>query len=164
MTQVKEYSPPYGLPKIIATNKSWNDMGRVYADIELISTRDLILASEGIVEVSTVRRSTFTFLVDSGADDLCINEHIKNQLGLSVLEERVYELADGTQMKFEIVGPIELRFANRRGMVEAVVLPGNAEPLLGNIPMEIMDIVIHPKKQILTVNPDNPLIAKHNLK
>jgi len=165
MIQVKEYSPRYSpIPKIIATNKSWIDMGRVYADIELISTRDIILSKEGMLEENAIRRATFTFIVDGGADDLCINEHIKNQLQLPVLEERIYQLADGTEVTFEVVGPVDLRFDNRRAVVEAVVLPGVNEPLLGAIPMEIMDVLIHPRKQILTVNPANPLIAKHNLK
>ncbi|MEO6038833.1 MAG: clan AA aspartic protease, partial [Saprospiraceae bacterium] len=62
------------------------------------------------------------------------------------------------------VGPVWMFFENRRANVDAVVLPGDAEPLLGAVPMEIMDVIIHPKKQILTVNPDNPIVAKHNLK
>ena len=139
-------------------------MGKVYAEIELIPTEDLILTQKGFMEEKSIRRATVTFLVDSGADDLCINQHIQNQLKLSVLENRTYSLADGMEVSFDVVGPLDLRFANRRAVVEAVVLPGDSQPLLGAIPMEIMDIVIHPKKQILTVNPDNPFIAKHSLK
>lgn len=163
MRRVQELSETYHRRPPV-TSKSWNDMGKVYAEIELIPTRDLILTTEGMLEESNIRRATVTFLVDSGADDLCINEHLKNQLQLPVLEMRTYSLADGTEVQFEVVGPVDLRFANRRAVVEAVVLPGDNQPLLGAIPMEIMDIVIHPKKQILTVNPDNPFIAKHSLK
>lgn len=163
MRRVQEVSQTYH-HRLPVTSKSWNDMGKVYAEIELIPTRDLILAAEGMLEESNIRRATVTFLVDSGADDLCINEHLQNQLKLSVLENRSYSLADGTEVSFDVVGPLDLRFANRRAVVEAVVLPGDSQPLLGAIPMEIMDIVIHPKKQILTVNPDNPFIAKHSLR
>ncbi|MBK8920827.1 MAG: clan AA aspartic protease [Saprospirales bacterium] len=139
-------------------------MGRVYAEIEIIPTRDLILAAEGHLEESKIKKSTFRFVVDSGADYLCINEHIKNQLQLTVLEERVFELADGTEVRFEIAGPVDIRFGNRQATCRAVVLPGDTDPLLGAIPMEDLDVVIHPRSQILTVNPDNPFTAKHYLK
>ncbi|MCK6690658.1 MAG: clan AA aspartic protease [Thermoanaerobaculia bacterium] len=160
MLQVKEKIPEYKT----ATSKSWVEMGRVYAEIELIPTRDLILAAEGHLEESQVRKSIVRFVVDSGADYLCINEHIKNQLQLTVLEERVFELADGTEVRFEIAGPVDIRFGNRQATCRAVVLPGDTDPLLGAIPMEDLDVVIHPRSQTLTVNPENPFTAKHYLK
>ena len=160
MLQVKEQIPTYS-PSI---SKSWIDMGRVYAEIEVIPTRDLILAKEGFLEAGKIRRAVVRFVVDSGADYLCINEHIKNQLQLPVLDERVFELADGTEVRFEIVGPVDIRFDNRQATCRAVVLPGDADPVLGAIPMEDMDVVIHPRLQILTVNPENPFTAKHYLK
>ncbi|MBK6930865.1 MAG: clan AA aspartic protease [Saprospirales bacterium] len=160
MLQAKERVPNYKP----ATSKSWIEVGRVYAEIEIIPTRDLILAAEGHLEESKIKKSTFRFVVDSGADYLCINEHIKNQLQLTVLEERVFELADGTEVRFEIAGPVDIRFGNRQATCRAVVLPGDTDPLLGAIPMEDLDVVIHPRSQILTVNPDNPFTAKHYLK
>lgn len=49
-------------------------------------------------------------------------------------------LADNSVIELEIVGPVEIRFANRRTTQEAMVLPGNAEVRLGAIPMEAMDV------------------------
>lgn len=159
MLQVKEKLHHY------FTSKSWiDDMGRVYAEMEVTSVKDLMLAEEGYLEKSQVRNAIVRFVVDSGADYLCINEHIKNQLDLTVHEERSFELADGTEMTFEIAGPVRIRFANRQTICNAVVLPGNADPLLGAIPMEDLDVVIHPRSQTLTVNPENPFMAKHFLK
>ncbi|HRI58413.1 MAG TPA: clan AA aspartic protease [Saprospiraceae bacterium] len=164
MLQVKEDIAHYIPTKKTATSKSWNDMGRVYAEIEVIPTEDLILSRKGFIEESAIRRAVVRFMVDSGADYLCINEHVKNQLELPVLEARMFELADGTEQRFEIVGPVDIRFGNREATCRAVVLPGDTEPLLGSIPMEDMDVVIHPRTQILSVNPDNPFTAKHYLK
>ena len=45
-----------------------------------------------------------------------------------------------------------------------MVLPGDAEVLLGSIPMEDMDVLIDPKQQRLIVNPESPYIAKKSLK
>jgi hypothetical protein len=32
------------------------------------------------------------------------------------------------------------------------------EPLLGAVPMEMMDLVLHPATQTLTVNPESPFL------
>jgi clan AA aspartic protease len=165
MLQVKEHPALYTPIRSPAPiTKSWNDMGRVYAEIEVIPTEDLILSREGFLAEKDVRRTEVRFVVDSDADYLCINEHIKNQLQLPVLDERIFELADGTEVRFEIVGPVDIRFGNREATCRAVVLPGDTDPLLGAIPMEDMDVLIHPRSQQLVVNPDNPFTAKHFLK
>jgi clan AA aspartic protease len=156
---VREHTEPQ-----YQTFKSWADMGRVYAEIEVIATEDLMSARRGTLEKDQIRRTTVKFLVDTGADYLIINEHVKNQLNLDVLEVRTFSLADHTEVALEVVGPVDLHFRNRECTCRAVVLPGNAEPLLGVIPMEEMDIVIHPKTNTLDVNPESPLVAKHNLK
>lgn len=139
-------------------------MGLVYADIELISGDDLALHRRGFLTEDQIKRMKVSMLVDSGCYMLAINTHIKEQLDLPVLEEQVARLADETEIRVEVVGPIELRFENRRASVDAMVFPGDAEPLLGVIPMEDMDVVIDPKQQRLIVNPENPYIARKSMK
>jgi clan AA aspartic protease len=95
-------------------------------------------------------------LVDTGALHLCIPPHIAIQLKLNELEKREETFADGTKKLVPYVGPIEIRFANRRCFVGAMVL--GDEPLLGAIPMEDMDLVIHPATRTLQVNPASPNI------
>jgi len=51
--------------------------------------------------------------------------------------------------------PVEVRFANRKAVCNAFVLSGDSEPLLGSISMEEMDVIIHPRRQELLVNPDH---------
>jgi clan AA aspartic protease len=103
-------------------------------------------------------------LVDSGSEMLVINEHIKGQLGLSVLEERTAQLADESEIQVDVVGPVEIRFENRRSNVDAMVFPGETEPLLGVIPMEGMDVIIDPIQQRLLINPANPYIVRKSVK
>lgn len=164
MLQVKEDVALYTPTKKAVASKSWNDMGRVYAEIELISLDDMALARRGHLLESEIKKMQVQFMVDSGADYLVINQHIKNQLDLNVIEMRTFSLADGSERELEIAGPVRVVFANRSTNCDAVVLPGDAEPLLGAIPMEAMDVVIHPKTQTLSVNPENPYVAKHYLK
>lgn len=53
-------------------------------------------------------------------------------------------------------GPLRVRFADRYCDLSALVL--GDEPLFGTVPMEMMDLVLHPAKQTLMVNPDSPYV------
>ncbi|MCP9495846.1 MAG: clan AA aspartic protease [Pyrinomonadaceae bacterium MAG19_C2-C3] len=145
--------------------KSWSDdMGLIYAEVEIINGGDLELVRRGVTTDENTRRMTVTMLVDSGALMMAINETIQKQLGLSQVETKSAQLADGTLIELAIVSSVEIRFANRRASVDALVLPGDAEPLLGAIPMEYMDVLIDPRQQRLIVNPAHPYIAQSSLK
>lgn len=102
-------------------------------------------------------------LADSGAVHLCIPEHLAIQLQLSELERREVVLADGRRRSVPYVGPVEVRFGNRRCFTGAMVLGDGLLPddsvLLGAIPMEDMDLVLRPQLQRLEVNPENPNMA-----
>lgn len=132
-------------------------MGLVKAEIELINASDISFVDAGIKQDSEIRRIKVIALVDSGAIMLAINENIQIQLGLKTRDRRPSQLADGTIVEYDVVGPIEVRFKNRYSTTNALVLPGNQEVLLGAIPMEEMDVLIHPAKEELIVNPEHPL-------
>ena len=139
-------------------------MGLVYAEIELINGGDLEMARRNIIGQEEVKRMTVTALVDTGSYMLCINENIQEQLQLPVVEKRKAQLANGEIVQCDVVAPVELRFKNRATTCRAMVLPGNNEVLLGAIPFEDMDVLIHPLRQELIVNPDHPYFAQMKLK
>ena len=139
-------------------------MGLVHAEIEIINGGDLEMVRRNFLDQDDVKRMTVTMLVNTGAYNLCINEDIQEQLQLPVVEKRKGMLADGSIREYEVVGPVEIRFKNRRCNVDAMVLPGSSEPLLGAIPLEDMDVIIHPQRQELIVNPDHPYFAQMSLK
>ena len=139
-------------------------MGLVYADIELVNSGDIELTARGFMNEKEIRKTKVRALVDSGAYMMCINENIKNQLGLREIGKQVAELANGQKETYEIVGPIEVIFLNRSTSCRAMVLPGDSEVLLGAIPMEDMDVVIDPLKQTLMLPPDRPYLAQKSLK
>ncbi len=120
-------------------------MGLVYAPIELANPSD-----DGLDPIEV------TALVDTGALWLIIPEHVANQLKIKTLEEREVTLADGAKRLVPYAGPVRVRFKNRTGFAGALVM-GN-EVLLGAIPMEDMDLIVHPLKQMLIPNPENPNI------
>ena len=139
-------------------------MGLTYAEIELISVDDLVLHRRGFLPEAEIKSMRVSALVDSGSYMLVINDRIKQQLDLPVIEEQTVRLADDTERRVEIVGPVEVRFQNRSTTVRAAVFPGDAEPLLGAIPIEDMDVVIDSKQQRLVVNPESPYIARKRVK
>ena len=93
-------------------------------------------------------------LVDSGAINLCIPMRIAEQLKLELLETREVITADAQRTSVPYVGPVQVSFANRSCYTGALVLGDSV--LLGAIPMEDMDLIINPREQKLTVNPENP--------
>lgn len=135
-------------------------MGLVYADIELVRGADLILVQEGYRSEDQVRRCTVSAMVDSGATMLAIPEFVRKQLDLRRVSDIEAELADGSSVALEVVGPIEVRFQNRRTSVEALVIPDSTKVLLGAIPMEGLDVLIDPKRERLIINPASPEVAR----
>ena len=139
-------------------------MGLIYAEIELINGEDLVLARRNYIVEDEIKHMRVNMLVDTGSVYMCINESIQEQLQLPVLEKRKGQLANGHIVEYNVVGPLEVRFKNRRCSVNAMVLPGDNEPLLGAVPQEDMDVLVNPYRQELVVNPDHPYFALMKLK
>lgn len=120
-------------------------MGLTYADIRLENP-----FNRRILEVSA--------LVDSGAVFLTLPEHMALQLGFDLTEVSVREivLADGSRRSVPMIGPLRVRFADRFCDLSALVV--GDEPLFGAVPMEMMDLVLHPATQTLSVNPASPYV------
>ena len=118
-------------------------MGHVRARIEIANAKD-----------PTNKALTVTSLVDTGALLLCIPEGVAVQLGLDELDRRAVRMADGTLRTVPYMGPILIRFQNRRCLAGALVM--GDEVLLGAVPMEEMDVLISPKTRTLVVNPAHP--------
>ena len=139
-------------------------MGLVHAEIELINNGDLEMVRRNLMDQDEVKRMTVSSLVDTGSYMLCINESIQEQLQLPVVEKRKAETADGRIVELDVVTNVELKFKNRRTLCNAMVLQGDSEVLLGAIPLEDMDVLVHPLRQELIVNPEHPYFAQMKLK
>ena len=139
-------------------------MGLIYAELELVSADDIALERKGYINKDEIKKEQVRALVDSGAYMMCINEHIKTQLDLAVVDTMEAELADGTLHNMDVVGPLVINFKNRTTSCNAAVLPGESEILLGSIPMEDMDVVLVPKLNTIDVNPKSKYMAKKKIK
>ena len=118
-------------------------MGLTYSKIKLSNPRLPLLNPVELVS-----------LVDTGALMLCIPQSVAHQLELEELDVRPVTIADGSSHKVPYVGPVRVDFDNRFCFVGALVI--GDETLLGALPMEDMDLVVHPGTQQLMPNPLHP--------
>jgi clan AA aspartic protease len=123
-------------------------MGTVYAEITLRNNGDIIKAREGSMLEKDIRSLTLTAMVDTGATTLIINEEIRKELGLSIVETRTANLAGDTSMECQITEPVQINWKNRQVSINAAVLPGD-KILLGVIPLEFMDLIVDPVRREL---------------
>jgi clan AA aspartic protease len=135
--------------------KKGGNMGLIHAEIKLTNGEDLYAVKKNLIDKDDVKNLNIHCLVDSGAHHLCINENIQGILQLPFIEKGQSNLADGSMLECDIVGPVVVEFEGRRCRCDAWVLPGESEPLLGAIPMEMMQLVISPTDQKLAVSPEN---------
>jgi clan AA aspartic protease len=104
------------------------------------------------------RRMPIKVLVDSGSVFLTVPDHIALQLGFDTSEvgQRESVLAEGSRKAVPMIGPLRIYFADRTCDLSALVL--GDEPLIGAVPMEMRDLVLHPATQTLSVNPASPFV------
>ena len=118
-------------------------MGNIYADMRVSN-----FARPDLEDI------TVNALVDTGAPDLVIPEHLAIQLRLNDLKPREVHLADGSRKLVRYAGPIKVEMMGRDCVTAAVVM--GDQVLLGAIPMQAMDMIIHPRTEQLAPNPESP--------
>jgi clan AA aspartic protease len=118
----------------------------------------LTYAEIGLENVWEKRRMPVRSLVDSGAVFMIVPRHVALQLGYDLTEtsQREVTLADGSRRAVPMIGPLRVHFGDRHCDLSALVF--GDEALMGAVPMEMMDLVLHPATQTLSVNPENPYL------
>lgn len=101
------------------------------------------------------------FLVDTGATDCLVPRKHLESIGLVPETQRVYELADGSEVRLDVtIGRVEFMGE----IVGATLIMGNddAEPLLGVTALESVGIEVDPVNQTLKRMPAVPLKGGFN--
>jgi clan AA aspartic protease len=124
-----------------------HDMGEVRTEITLVNLREAGKAQDGLIPESQVRRLTVNAVVDTGAVTLVINEETREKLGLRVEETGEVTLAGGVKAPCRVTETVKICWKNRRTTCEAVVIPDEEDVLLGALPLEGMDLMVHPLRQ-----------------
>lgn len=124
--------------------------------LELINIADADAATAGTLAPAQVRRVRLEALVDTGATQLVLPQDVVDQLGVFVRGHRKVRLADGTERPVPWVGPLLIEILGRQMVGEALVMPSGTTALIGQIPLENLDLVVDPKSREVRVNPASP--------
>jgi len=101
------------------------------------------------------------FLVDTEAVDSLVPKKHLDEIGLKPKSQRIYELADGSEVKMDIT-TADIEFMG--DIVGGTIIFGadNAEPILGVTALESVGIEIDPRNQRLKRMPSTRLKAIKN--
>jgi clan AA aspartic protease len=88
------------------------------------------------------------FLVDTGAVDCMVPGRHLRALGLKTRGQRVYELADGSEVTLDVT-VAEIEFMGERVGATVIYGPDDAEPILGVTALESVGIEVDPRSQRL---------------
>jgi clan AA aspartic protease len=131
-------------------------MGKVMTKIRLTNSADLENRDAGVLAPEQVRTLELEALVDTGATTLAIPQDVADALGLVERRKRRVRLADGTIAEFPVVLNLVVEILGRDTVCEAFVLPAGTTALLGQIPLEALDLVVDPSSHEVRVNPASP--------
>jgi clan AA aspartic protease len=132
-------------------------MSLVRTEITLKNTEDKIRAKRGLIKETEIRQITVNAFVDTGAWTLVINEETRKKLGLDITGSDSGTLADGKKAEYNVAGPLEVIWKDRRTTCEALVLPDAKNILLGAIPLEAMDLTVNPRRELVGAHGDQIL-------
>jgi clan AA aspartic protease len=124
-------------------------MGLVYADLTLQNATDVGEAGRGYIKAKDIRQTKVRAMVDTGAGTLVINEAIYAALGLQTEYLRRSTFGNSTKEICKVTEPVRITWKDRISTCHAVVVSGGGEVLLGAIPLEDMDLIVHPSKEEL---------------
>jgi clan AA aspartic protease len=123
--------------------------------VKLTNATDLGNAQAGKLEPAHVRTETIEALVDTGATTLAIPEDVVTRLGLLTTGMRNVKMADGVLRSVARV-VVHVEILGRDMTCDALVLPAGVPALVGQIPLEALDLIVDPKNRELRVNPESP--------
>jgi predicted aspartyl protease len=128
-------------------------VGKTIVSAKIENLFDIQKVFEGQISDDQVRRlEVDDAMVDTGATTLSLPKRLIEQLGLRQLRTGLARTSGG-MVTFGIYSPVRLTVQGRDCTVEVGELPDECPPLIGVIPLEILDFVVNPKSQTLIGNP-----------
>ena len=124
--------------------------------IKLTNSADIIRSQDGHLAPEKVRTLEVEALVDTGASTLVLPADVVAQLGFAQVEVKKVRLADGSLIDSPRVTNIRLEICGRDMLTSAYVMPAGTTALIGQIPLEELDLVVDSKRQELRPNPEHP--------
>ena len=131
-------------------------MGKVMEKIKLTNTYDEQMVQQGYWRPEQVRSLELEALVATGATMLILPADVVARLGLKEQGRRKVVYADGHEDEIPWIGGVRLTLLGREMIASALVVPAGTTALIGQIPLEELDLIVDPKSRALRVNPASP--------
>ena len=131
-------------------------MGEIVVSVQLENTTDRDIASEGLRDESTVRRTTVDGVVDTGAVMLVLPEDVVGRLGLRTRREVTVAYANEYRETRPVAGPVTVQIGNRFMNADCIIGPPQSEPLIGQIVLEALDLVADCTNRTVGPRPESP--------
>jgi clan AA aspartic protease len=131
-------------------------MGKVMQPIKLTNSYDEENVGRGHLRADQVHTIEIEALVDTGATMLVLPSDAVSRLGLLVAGYRRVRYADGRTAEVPWVSGVGIQILGRETVTNALVEAAGTTPLLGQIPLEELDLLVDPKSGELRVNPASP--------
>ena len=131
-------------------------MGEIVVDVVVENAGDLELAKKGLLPETDVRRATVSAVADTGALMLTLPGDVVERLGVEVVDSGTFTYADGRRGELPIAGPLTVRIGDRWTFARCVVVPPDADALVGQLVMEELDLVADCLNQTLGPRPESP--------
>jgi clan AA aspartic protease len=131
-------------------------MGKVMQRIKLTNSHDEEDVLRGYMDADQIRGIEIDALVDTGATMLVLPADVVAKLGLLPDGYRKVRYADGRVREVPWVGGIRIEILGRETVATALVENAGTTALIGQIPLEELDLLVDPKSRELRVNPASP--------
>jgi clan AA aspartic protease len=131
-------------------------MGKVMTKVKLTNNTDLENSHRGILAPDRVRSVEVEALVDTGATMMVIPAEVAVALGLEMADTRRVRYADGRTAALPRATAVRIEILGRDMVSDALVEAAGTTPLVGQIPLEALDLVVDPRSRDVHVNPASP--------
>ncbi len=126
-------------------------MGKVMVKIKLTNLKDLFL-KQANVRKAVPRAIEVESLVDTGATRLYLKPLVIRKLGLQRVDAVRSQTTNGESIPFKYE-PAQLELMGRKENFDVIEVPETVPNLLGQVPLEVLDLVVDSKRQKLISNP-----------
>jgi clan AA aspartic protease len=126
-------------------------VGKVIVRIKLTNLFDLALLSRHLSR-KKARQVEVETLVDTGATRLYLKPSVIKKLGLQRVDAVRPQTTNGEAIRFKYE-PVQLELMGRKENFDVIEVPESVPNLLGQVPLEVLDLVVDSKRQKLIPNP-----------
>ncbi len=139
-------------------------MGEVKIEIELENFVDRTNADTNGGSEAPVRSFKTKALVDSGAVMSMLPRDVVEHLGVPVKDTVIVTLADERKEEMRVAEGVTIKVEGRRTTLPCLVGPPNSEPLLGQVLLEVLDLLVDCPGRRVIPNPASPVYPSLKLK